>query len=243
MRAVLFDVDDTLVDYSSAERAGILGYLAELGVPAADRPAAAAYWNALQEQEFARYLAGELTFAGQQDARAVAMTRWLGRPAPADPAAWFHGYRRHYQAAMRPFDDVADCLRVVSAAAAVGVVSNNDEAHARHKLARTGLLDRFACVVCVDTAGCAKPDPEIFAYACRALAVQPHEAAYVGDNRITDAQAAHAAGLTGIWLDRHATPAATPPGTLRIPNLTALPTALALPPPDLRPTPPDTDHT
>ncbi|MEV0841300.1 HAD family hydrolase [Actinocatenispora sera] len=228
VRAVLFDVDDTLVDYSTAERCGILGYLAELGVPAADRPAAAVYWNALQEQEFARYLAGELTFAGQQDARAVAMTRWLGRPAPADPAAWFRGYRRHYQAAMRPFDDVADCLRVVAAVAVVGVVSNNDEAHARRKLAATGLLDRFACVVCVDTAGCAKPDPAIFGYACRALAVAPHEAAYVGDNPGTDAVAAHAAGLTGVWLDRRSTAAATPPGVHRITDLAALPAALGL---------------
>jgi putative hydrolase of the HAD superfamily len=229
VRAVLFDVDDTLVDYSTAERRGILDYLAELGVPAADRPAAAAYWNAVQEQEFARYLAGELSFAGQQDARAVAMNGWLGRPAPADPAAWFRGYRRHYLAAMRPFDDVADCLRVLAASAVLGVVSNNDETHARHKLATTGLLDRFACVVCVDTAGCAKPDPAIFGYACRALGVGRHEAAYVGDNPATDATAAHAAGLTGVWLDRRSTAAVTPPGVHRIPDLAALPATLGLP--------------
>ncbi|BCJ34718.1 haloacid dehalogenase [Actinocatenispora thailandica] len=228
MRAVLFDIDDTLVDYSSAERAGILDYLAELGVPAADRAAAADRWHLVQEQEFARYLAGELSFTGQQEARAVDMARWLGRPAPADPAAWFRGYRRHYLAAMRPFDDAADCLRTVSAVAAIGVVSNNDEAPARHKLARAGLLDRLACVVCVDTAGCAKPDPEIFEYACRALAVAPHEAAYVGDNRSTDAEAAHAAGLTGVWLDRHDTGVAAAPGIRRIRTLAALPAALGL---------------
>jgi putative hydrolase of the HAD superfamily len=83
-------------------------------------------------------------------------------------------------------------------------------------------------VVCVDTAGCARPDPAIFGYACRALGVAPHEAAYVGDNPGTDAVAAHAAGLTGVWLDRRAAPVATPPGVRRIPGLAALPAALGL---------------
>ncbi|MGH3736429.1 MAG: HAD family hydrolase [Micromonosporaceae bacterium] len=228
--AVLFDVDDTLTDYHGAERAGILRYLAQLGVPAARQPAGADLWRAVQQRHFARYIDGELSFAGQRRARVVDMAEWLGDTC-ADPDTWFEGYRACYEAVLAPFDDVAGCLRRLDRLA-LGVISNNDEAYTRKKLELTGLAGHFRCVLGRDTVGRAKPDREIFHAGCAALGVGPAHTAYVGDHLDMDARGATAAGLTGIWLDRgSAGPSDTGPsdtgpvdnGVLRIRGLGQLP--------------------
>jgi putative hydrolase of the HAD superfamily len=233
VRAVLFDVDDTLVDYSAAERDGARDYLAALGVPADRLAEGVATWRKLQERHFPRYLSGETGYDGQQRARAAGMIAWLGLPVP-DPGgltAWFATYRRYYEAALRAFPYVESCLAALAAGNLVlGVLTNNDETYARRKLARAGLMDRFRCVVGVDTAGCAKPEPGIFQYACDVLSLAPEQVVYVGDRADTDAAAAVAAGLHGVWLDRHVTPPDTyigvPDGVLRVPGLEGLPSLL-----------------
>jgi putative hydrolase of the HAD superfamily len=235
IRAVLFDVDDTLLDYATSETAAIRRYLADLGVPADRLAIGAAAWHDHQERHFARYLTGELDFTGQRRARAADMLRWLDRPVPTlDEAldAWFDGYRTRYEASLTPFPDAQPCLTALASLAdppLLGVVSNASEPYTRTKLAILGMASHFSCVVCTDTAGCAKPDPRIFHHACAALNVPPDQTAYIGDRPDTDAAAATAAGLHGLWLDR----ANTPTPLLGIPRLTtleALPAALGWPP-------------
>src|SRR5439155_12227340 len=100
------------------------------------------------------------------------------------------------------------------------------------KLAATGLGDRVPVVVGLDTVGVGKPDPRPFLHACALLAVEPGEAAYVGDELDVDARAARDAGLLGIWLDRHATgadPGGDVPvvrGLAEVPALLGLPSAI-----------------
>lgn len=224
IRAVLFDVDDTLTDYAAAERAGILRYLEQLGVAAEQRPAGADMWRDVQERHFGRYVAGELTFAEQRRARVVDMHVWLGQTC-SDPDTWFDGYRACYEAVLAPFDDVATCMERLGDLA-LGVISNNDEAYTRKKLSLTGLLGHFSCVIGRDTIGSAKPEPEIFLAGCAALTTPPAQALYVGDHLDMDARGAAAAGLTGVWLDRSGR--ATPDvGVPRIGGLDQLPQLIA----------------
>jgi putative hydrolase of the HAD superfamily len=48
-----------------------------------------------------------------------------------------------------------------------------------------------------------KPAPAAFRSACERVGREPRDVIYVGDNLETDALAARAAGLQGVWLDRH----------------------------------------
>ncbi|MGH3742884.1 MAG: hypothetical protein ACRDT1_16360, partial [Micromonosporaceae bacterium] len=115
--AVLFDVDETLINYSGAERAGIAHYLRDLGAPADLLEEGAQHWHALMERHFDRYLAGELDYQSQRRARAYDMLRWLepvtGQPPVSSQAEldeWFAGYRQRHERRLVPFDDVAECL-------------------------------------------------------------------------------------------------------------------------------------
>jgi putative hydrolase of the HAD superfamily len=203
IRAVLFDVDGTLTDHDTAERAALLQHLGATGAVVPDADAAVREWQVLLDREYDRYLAGDLDFTGQRRVRAAAMLTWLGLPVPdrAGLDAWFAGYAAAYADTVALFDDVTKCLDALGGLP-LGIVSNSDPELQRGKLGRAGILDRFRCLVCNGELGVAKPDAGIFRAACARLGYAPGEVLYVGDRLDVDARAAVAAGLTGVWLDR-----------------------------------------
>jgi 2-phosphoglycolate phosphatase len=79
-------------------------------------------------------------------------------------------------------------------AIAWGVVTNKPARFTEPLLERLGLLSRAACVVSGDTCARPKPDPEPMLHACRAVAVAPTRCLYVGDAE-RDVQAARAVGM------------------------------------------------
>ena len=203
MRGVLFDVDDTLVDHSGAQRVAIVDYLASLGL---DHDAAAVgRWLAVEERHFGRHLTGELTFQGQRRARVREMLAAHGG-ADLDDAtadAWFAGYTTRFEAAWTTYDDVGAALdMVVSRNLALGIVTNVDADYQRRKLKVVGLGDRFDVVVGLDTLGFGKPDPRVFRHACELIGTQPRDTVFVGDRLDHDAVGARDAGLHAVWLDR-----------------------------------------
>lgn len=204
IRGILFDVDDTLVDYSGAARAGVLGHLTAEGL--LDRfespDAAVALWKAFEEREYVRYLAGELTFPEQQLVRTEAFLAEAGITID-DPRAWFDRYVVHRNSAWVAFPDAPPALRALTGNVALGVVSNSSRTHQLYKLRAVDLHDHFGeAVLCSQEHGTAKPDPSIFLAGCALLGLPPDEVAYVGDRYDVDGLGARDAGLRAYWLDR-----------------------------------------
>ena len=84
----------------------------------------------------------------------------------------------------------------------VAVISNAPKGLAK-TLEQYGVLQELAFAVGSQDIGIEKPDPAIFNYALQATGFAAAESAYVGDEYMTDARAAQAAGMYGIFLDRH----------------------------------------
>jgi len=228
---VLWDIDDTLVDYGSAERAGVLEHLAAEGLLGEfDSPEQAlGRWRQLMELMYERFLAGELGFQQQRRERVRLLLVELGRPPldDADADAWFAGYSRRAERHWRLFQDVLPALDALADGYAHGLLSNSSSPHQRRKLARLGVDGRFATLVCSDDIGHAKPAPEAFLAGCAALGLPPERVAYVGDRLTTDALGALGAGLHPVWLDRSgAAQVAAPSGVHRIVTLADLPGVL-----------------
>ncbi|WP_037570449.1 HAD family hydrolase [Phaeacidiphilus oryzae] len=210
IRGVLFDLDDTLHDYTASDRAGLIEHLRVEGLLErfADPAEAYALWRRIMDEEYARFLAGELTFTAQ---RATRTRRFLARADPArrevpeaDALDWFARYAALRDAAWRAFPDAEPALRALTAGHRLGVVSNSSTAHQLGNLRATGLLRYFAdgTVVCSAEHGAAKPAESIFHAGCAALGLPPHQVAYVGDRYDLDAVGARDAGLHAYWLDR-----------------------------------------
>jgi putative hydrolase of the HAD superfamily len=217
IQAVIFDLDDTLLDGDVAWRSGMDRLLARC--PQIERTTALEAWDAAFHEHFPRYLAGELTLAESQVAR---MRSWAGRvPVTVGAGAeldWFADYLAGYEAGWTAFSDVAPCLSSL-AGLRLGVITNGDGDQQRAKLAALGLTARFDVVIVSGDAGYAKPDPRIFHLAAGQLGLLPEQCLYVGDRRDTDALGALSAGMHAAWLNRKA---AVAPDDLLVPEISTL---------------------
>lgn len=127
----------------------------------------------------------------------------------------------------RPFPDAVPCLESLRPRFALGLVTNGPSDLQRDKLAASGLAPFFPVTAISREVGVPKPNPRIFASALERLGVEPAEAVHVGDSLRRDVAGAQAAGIRAIWLNRSGS--ALPDcdrPEATITSLTALPEAL-----------------
>lgn len=204
IRAVLFDLDGTLLDHDTAVRRGtgslhaaVLGRLADPGFEAF-----LAHWQRVTDRHLPAYFAGEIDFATQRLRRIRELFARCGAACDETEAArYFQCYLEAYEGAWALYDDVTGCLEAL-VGLSLGIVTNGDSEQQRAKLDRTGLYVGMRTVVVSGDLGIHKPDARLFRHACEQIGAAPGETAYVGDLLDTDARGASAAGLYGIWLDR-----------------------------------------
>lgn len=201
LRAVLFDVGNTLVRMNYA---AIAACLAGLGhrVSAAQVEDAELRARVRLDADLAR---GRSTESPAVQERYLAyLLEPLGVTDPAELAAvaqWRRGFNRPAGVFDRAAPDAAVALaRVRGAGLRAGVVSNSDGAVGAI-LAGLGLAGAVDVVVDSGLVGVEKPDPRIFRLAAARVGVDPGEAAYVGDLYSVDVLGARAAGLGAVLLD------------------------------------------
>ncbi|MSP22136.1 MAG: HAD family hydrolase [Dehalococcoidia bacterium] len=209
IRAVLLDLDGTLIDSMGAWGAGF-GEALALG--AARYPALAALGDGpaahievlrpLLQQAHHEAGGGEWN----QDFLGVAFRQLLVRYAEEDPAL-AEEMRATYESAwprhLRLFPEVPALLEELTQRYRLAIVSNGLSAEQRLKISALG-LDRHVEVAAIsEEVGARKPEPAIFHHVLAAFGVTPAEAVHVGDDFRADIEGARSAGLVaGIWVNR-----------------------------------------
>ncbi|MFF3329940.1 HAD family hydrolase [Streptomyces sp. NPDC002888] len=228
IRAVVWDVDDTLFDYGAADRAGMRDHLTAEKLLAAHETVEQAIlrWRAVTDQQWERFAAGELTFEGQRRERVRVFLGETLSDAGAD--AWFQRYIGHYERAWALFPDVLPVLDALAASHRHSVLSNSSIHVQDRKLRVLGVHDRFESILCAAELGISKPEAGAFHAACESLELAPHQVAYVGDHPEIDGRGAAEAGLLSVWIDRGGvfTGGDAPAGRHRIASLAELPAIL-----------------
>ncbi|MGW0494485.1 HAD family hydrolase [Streptomyces sp. NPDC003007] len=228
IQAVVWDVDDTLFDYTTADRLGMRAHLTAEDLlhrydsveQAIDR------WREATHLQWARFSAGEATFEDQRRERVrVFLDRDL---TDTEADAWFQRYITHYEAVWALFPDVLPVLDALSATHRHAVLSNSSLHVQDRKLRALGVHDRFETILCAAELGISKPEAGAFLAACEFLGLPPHQVAYVGDHPEIDGRGAADAGLLSVWIDRGGLYARIDPpvGPHRIATLAELPSLL-----------------
>jgi HAD superfamily hydrolase (TIGR01509 family) len=222
IRAVLFDLDDTLFDHreSAAEALrrvyGAYDCFRTVRFEEFERQHAC-----LLEELHSEVLSGRL---GIDDARRQRFRRLFaqfgGEPTDDLCSAAANQYRGGYVEARRAILGAAKLLAAVRRRASVGVVSNNLRQEQIEKLEHCKLAAYVDALVVSEEAGVSKPDPAIFTLALKALRVEPAEAVMVGDSWSADVVGARAAGIRPVWFNPLRLPSPEP--ELGVPEVHAL---------------------
>lgn len=226
LRAVIFDLDDTLIVEEEVARASLRS-TARL-VPGADPDrveevvlaAARAAWRAGPHHR----LAAELGIASWEGlwasfdgchARLDGLAAWtptfrrlaweaavaeLGvddcRLAPAMAATYVEAQRAGHPL----IDGAGEAVRDAAARYRLALLTNGPPDIQRLKLDQTGLAGCFDTVVISGEAGVGKPSPDAFHLVLGTLGVRPDEAVMVGDSWERDVKGALAAGIRPMWM-------------------------------------------
>ena len=198
--AMVFDLDETLLDHGRSAKLAALQLQKEYRLAKWTPDAFVQHWEALSREHIATHFAGHISFQEHRRRRIRAV---FENPLISDTEAdaIFRTYLQTYEATWSLFDDAIPCLDDL-AGFRLGVITNGDPGQQRRKLKATGIDQRFETEVFSGELGIAKPDPGIFHEACRRLKISPGECVMVGDNLERDVLGARSAGMQAIWLRR-----------------------------------------
>lgn len=178
LRAVLFDMDGTLLDTAPDFIAVCQAMLAAHGRPPIDA------------QRIADVVSG--------GARAMVAATF-----DMDPEAdgfetlrqeFLDRYQDHCAVYSRLYDGMPELLESIERANLIwGVVTNKPVRFAEPIMQQLGLAERSAVLVCPDHVSNSKPDPEPLLLACSQLGIDPAQVLFIGDD-LRDIESGRAAG-------------------------------------------------
>lgn len=205
-KAILFDLDDTMLDMYGAMHSSWQEICAEV---APGLGGDAASLREAIRRESAIFWADEEAVAGYRvrplDSRThIVHLALLSEGLDDARAAEIAGRSlRAYLERIAPFADTIETLEALrSRGYRLGMVTNGSSDTQREKIARWELEQYFDEIVIESEFGRGKPDPAVFAQALSGTGAAPHEAWMVGDNLYADIGGARGAGIHSVWIHR-----------------------------------------
>ena len=190
LQAVIFDLDDTLLDRRGSFDAFVRDQWKRF-LPSVQAIELEQYVQTLTEHDRNGYGPRKGLFAG--------LTTRFGLPADVADSL-LSDYRAKFPSACRLFPDALDTLASMRASGLkLGLITNGSFRMQSRKLECVALGSAFDTVLISDAEGISKPDVRIFLRALERLEVKPAAAAFVGDHPEVDIAGARAAGMRGIW--------------------------------------------
>ena len=208
IRAVLFDLGNTLVQYDYDFPAGpFRRILTALGIHRSLQDTLTAFNHAQDEADRLdlRASLGKIPCEEYWRTWDSLVLKHLGVENPHDLAALVHAKWLDF-VDCQPYPDVSEVLSTLKARAVkIGLISTGYEAEIAQILQEAHIAPTiFNVIVGVDTVHAAKPSPDVFRYALRQLHVAPEQALFIGDHVDMDYHGATAAGLRALLIIRDA---------------------------------------
>ena len=196
---ILFDADNTLLDFDAAESKALAETLVNYGIEP-DAETVQTY-RTINEELWRQLEKGQVRREKLFNER---FTRFLKAINAAGDGAEMN---RYYLEQLSTHPDlmsaqVLDVLRELSEVATLAVVSNGVHKVQLRRLAESGVANFMEDIFISEKVGCEKPGARIFETALRSLGVENREhVLMVGDSLTSDIQGGANAGLDTCWLN------------------------------------------
>jgi putative hydrolase of the HAD superfamily len=183
--AILFDLDNTLVDLVHAKKEACRAIVREAGTGDAD----VLFSYFLREVHGFEDPRNLLDFLSDQGVLSLETGEKCVRI-----------YEEVKIRCTQPYDGVPELLeRLHEQAIPLAIVTDANRENAEKRLAKTGISGFFACLVTPESTGTWKPSPEPFLHALAALGIPAGDGMVVGDSPRRDIAPARALGLTTVY--------------------------------------------
>jgi putative hydrolase of the HAD superfamily len=206
MKAILFDLDDTLfstTEFAKKARANAIDAMIEVGINATHEEVADELREVIREfgSNYAAHfnkLLHRLPPHQQKDVNHAVVI--------AAGVCAYHDTKFEH---LKAFDDVKPFLEALKEARLRPVVITHGwTTKQAEKLVRLGLIPLIEPrdVYITDQVGIAKPNPKLYQFVLRELGLLPSETLYVGDNAAHDITPPRTIGMHTAWIKRAAKP-------------------------------------
>ena len=206
-RAILLDLDDTIINYGSSAEAAWRDVCIEAARETAGLDAAALldaidrirkwYWA-----DAARHREGRADLRAASRRIVQQALAELDHDRPDLATAVANRYRDLREERIELFPAAVEVLqRLRDRGVRLGLVTNGTGPDQRAKIERFALADYFDHVLIEGEFGRGKPEPDVYVAALKALQAQPETSWFVGDNLEWDVAAPQRLGVYGVWLD------------------------------------------
>lgn len=191
---ILIDLDDTLLDFHTANRRAVAALTEELNL------ASDTVFDEYQAVNHACWAALERGEMDQETLHVERFRRFLASKNRADdPARTADRFAELLGRQSMEIPGAYEMLRAIAARRPVVFLSNGITAIQRARLSRSRLTEFAAKVVISQEAGVSKPDPRIFEIALDGTA--PERALMIGDGIKSDVLGANRAGVDVCWFN------------------------------------------
>lgn len=212
IRAVFFDLDETLVDDDRAMRQALARTCTTLGkrYPQIEpRKLEAVYMRIGDQWWTSRGGVPRTSGTGSTNGRDIRIEVWgeslkaygLIDKDLAIEAADLYGQER--KASYCLFPEAEEVLRTLQQRFILGVITNGPANTQREKLHVTGIIPYLRTFVTSGELGIGKPDSGIFLKALESVEAEPEEAVHIGDSLTSDIAGAKNVGMYAVWINRN----------------------------------------
>lgn len=195
---ILFDLDDTLLDFRSSARVAFSALMEELQVP--ESPDLFVWYLEANHRAWADFEKGQITALELRSKRFrdfVALAGLEGLPEPTELNA---RYLTHLTRHTFVVDGANDLLQSLQGRVKLGIVTNGLKEVQRPRIQQAGMTSFFSEVLVSDELGVAKPSKAFYSLAHEKMDFPPkHKVLVVGDSRISDIFGAMQFGFEACW--------------------------------------------
>lgn len=206
IKAVYFDVDDTLYDQMEPFDKAFREIFTEVKVK--NMGSLYKLFRTYADKSFPAYQAKQITIQEMWILRLSQTLNEIGVTSFDDTRIL--SFQKIYNDNLdhiKPYPQLMDLIKHLKKMnISVGIISNGDYAHQMNKVRQLGLLDEIpeSKIFVSGMLKISKPHPEIFNRAVKAEGVAPNDFLYVGDNFENDIYGGTGAGLKTVWFNHRA---------------------------------------
>lgn len=197
---ILFDIDDTLLDFALAQENAFKLFLADYAINFSQE--IYADYNQYNQNLWKQYEEGKLQ---KSELIATRFPNFLSRfgISVTDGKAVDDQYRLYLAQGNQLIDGALALVESVASRYTLGIVTNGVSYTQRIRLANNGLTSYFSHIFISDEIGAQKPDSRFFDVVKNTLGItNPSEVLIIGDNLTADILGGQQAGFDTCWVNK-----------------------------------------